>query len=71
MSALVVSTPSCDLMMLENFMMSEQLCISCCLKYLFNKFMVCSYDFWLALCILVYIKYEMFAQLSISSYNAD
>lgn len=71
MSALVVSAPSCDLMMLESFMMSEQLCISCCSKYMFNKFMACSYDFWLALCILVYIKYEMFAQLSVSSYSTD
>lgn len=71
MSALVLPTPSCDLMMLESFMMSEQLCISCCSKYVFNKFMACSYDFWLALCILVYIRYEMFAQLSVSSYNTD
>lgn len=70
-SALVVSAPSCDLMMLESFMMSEQLCISCCSNCMFNKFMACSYDFWLALCRLVYIKYEMFAQLSVSPYNTD
>lgn len=70
-SALVVSTPSCDLRMLESFIMFEQLCISCCSKYMFNKFMACSYDFWLALCILAYIKYEMFSQLSVSSYNTD
>jgi len=66
--ALVISAAGCDLMRLERFMMSEQVCISCCSIYMLNKFMACSHDFWLAPCILFYIKCEMFDCLSVSSY---